>query len=207
MKSPISLYLTKIPPYIPKMFKNIVWHGDRNEKVVYLTFDDGPHPKSTPLILDVLNKFDVKATFFCLGQNVEKYPELFQRIIDEGHQVGNHSYSHLSGWTTSTNRYLKDIEKANQFIDSNLFRPPYGRITPWQAKKLSTHYRIIMWDIMPGDFDERLTQQKVTDNVIDNIEYGSVIVLHDNPMSGLQNIKLIIKQIIENGYSLNRITI
>lgn len=173
------MYFTKIPPFIQGMFKNYLWHGDRSKKEVFLTFDDGPHPESTPFILDILSTYKVQATFFCLGENIEKHPQLFQRIKEEGHQVGNHSYSHLSGWSTSTKKYVDDVNHANKLINSKLFRPPYGRITPQQAKVLSKNYKIVMWDVMPGDFDERRTEKEVVNNVIRHMDCGSVIVLHD----------------------------
>lgn len=159
----------------------LTWRG--SEPAVYLTFDDGPHPKATPFILDELAKVDAKGTFFCLGKNVEQHPDIYQRILDEGHAVGNHTHDHLNGWNTKTESYIESVSAAEQHIKSRLFRPPYGRITRAQAAKLakaSPPFRIIMWDVISADFDERITPDKCLDNVIKHTQPGSIVVFHDS---------------------------
>lgn len=147
---------------------------------VYLTFDDGPHPDITPFVLDLLKEYDAKATFFCIGNNVLKYPFIYKRIIDEGHSVGNHTYQHLNGWKTSDKDYLEDIIHAQKYIDSKLFRPPYGRITRFQTQAIKAIFKIIMWDILSGDFDQKISGEECLANVLTNITAGSIVVFHDS---------------------------
>jgi len=154
-------------------------------KMVYLSFDDGPHPVATPFVLDLLKKYQAKATFFCIGKNVAAYPDIYRRILDEGHAVGNHTHNHLNGWKTKDAVYLADISEAGKHIDSPLFRPPYGRITSFQAKHIAKAMknekaRVIMWDVLSGDFDESLSPQQCSENVVLNAGKGSVIVFHDS---------------------------
>jgi peptidoglycan/xylan/chitin deacetylase (PgdA/CDA1 family) len=154
-----------------------------NEKVIYLSFDDGPHPSITPFILDELKKFQAKASFFCIGKNVLAYPDVYKRIIEEGHAVGNHSFNHLNGWKTGNAIYLNDIAEAKKYIDSNLFRPPYGRISRFQLRQLSLNpfrLKTVMWTVLSGDFDEELTPELCLNNVLLNSGPGSIIVFHDS---------------------------
>lgn len=157
----------------------MTWEIDDPEGV-YLTFDDGPTPGITEYILDDLRKYEAKATFFCLGKNVESYPALFESIIAEGHKAGNHTYSHLKGWKTPTKDYIEEIRFSNRFVDSDLFRPPYGRITRWQAKELQKEYRLIMGNIVSQDYSPVITPEKCLDNVIKHVRPGSIIVFHDS---------------------------
>lgn len=150
---------------------------------IYLTFDDGPHETATPFVLDELKKYNAKATFFCIGKNVVAHPEIYKRIIDEEHAVGNHTYNHLNGSKTKDEDYLTDVMKAADYIDSSLFRPPYGRISSFQAKLLRTKqnpFKIIMWNVLSGDFDISLSPQKCFENVILKTKAGSIIVFHDS---------------------------
>ncbi len=170
-----------------QFYPGCIWKIPVTEDVVYLTFDDGPDPEITPKVLDVLKDFDAKATFFCVGNNVVKYPEVYARILEEGHRTGNHSYSHLNGWKTPNEQYISDILKASAYIDSKLFRPPYGRMTAFQRKLLTGQFEgrkklfdIIMWDVLSGDFDLSITAEKCRDNVIRNAERGSIITFHDS---------------------------
>lgn len=151
-----------------------------SEDSVFLTFDDGPHPVLTPFVLDALAKYEAKATFFMLGCNVEKHPELLKRILDEGHAIGNHTYDHLNGWRTNRSSYLQDIKKAAGYIHSKLFRPPYGRILPIQSKSLLEDYKIVMWDVMSYDFHPETSPEKCLSNVLDHAKPGSIIVFHEN---------------------------
>jgi len=177
-----------------------VWHLPSTEKVLYLTFDDGPTPQITSNILQCLSDYDVKATFFCVGRNVEKHPELFQKILKNGHQVGNHTFSHLNGWHTKTSVYEEDVKKASQLIQSNLFRPPYGRITYKQAKALKNSHKIIMWSGLTYDFNQNITPQKCLHKAIKNTYNGSIIVFHDN-IKSQQNMLFALPQYLT--YCLN----
>ena len=161
------------------LFPGLIWNIPNNENKVFLTFDDGPDPEVTPWVLDVLNQYKAKATFFCLGKNIEKYPELFQRIKNEGHAVGNHTYSHPDGWRISNKKYFEDIERADKLIQSNLFRPPYGRITPSQIRVLKKKNKIVMWGVMSGDYSEKINGEKSAGNVLKWSRPGSIIVFHD----------------------------
>lgn len=158
----------------------IYWKMPVIGKQIFLTFDDGPHPEITPAVLDILKSYGVKATFFCLGKNVESYPQVYKRILDEGHSVGNHSFSHLNGWKTSNARYFNDVEAAGQFIEGDLFRPPYGRISPWQMLRLSKKYRIVCWSILSRDYDSKVAPEECFRNVVNNLHPGAVIVFHDS---------------------------
>jgi peptidoglycan/xylan/chitin deacetylase (PgdA/CDA1 family) len=152
--------------------------GEHRE--VYLTFDDGPTPVVTPWVLDQLDRAGARATFFCLGRNVDKYPELYRQILAAGHSVGNHSYSHLKGFRSGVKRYMEDIRLASGLIDSKLFRPPYGRIFPGQVKAVLQEYDIIMWDVLSIDYNSGLSGERVHQNVVKNVKEGSIIVFHDS---------------------------
>ena len=172
------------PPYIIKqIFPTFIWHFSEQERALFLTFDDGPSPEVTPWVLDQLDKYDAKATFFCLGKNAEMYPDLYAQIVLRGHATGNHSYSHIKGWGMDTGEYIRDVDTAAEFIDSNLFRPPYGRIGPRQAKMLSERYRIIMWDVLSRDYARRLSGKRCAKKVIRDLHPGAIVVFHDSKKS------------------------
>ena len=176
-------YLVKTPAWVDKVFKRRIWRIDTDEKLLYLTFDDGPHPDHTVYVLDLLKQYQAKATFFCIGKNVKAYPAIYQRILDEGHTVGNHTYNHLNGSKTSDAVYLDNIRAAQQYIDSNLFRPPYGRISSFQVEQLlAAGYKLttVMWSVLSGDFDTRISKEQCRNNVILNAGPGSIIVFHDS---------------------------
>lgn len=164
------------------MLPDLIWEM-KSDKSVYLTFDDGPTPGITEWILATLDKYDAKATFFLLGRNVEMYPELYRKIVDAGHAVGNHTYSHQRGWNMSLEDYVDDVEFAHSFIESNLFRPPYAQITPSQSKFLGQRYKLIMWDILSRDYSPRVSPTGCLNNVIKYLEAGSLIVFHDSEKS------------------------
>ena len=172
-------YFIKTPWWLKKLYPKRIWDFGIREKIIYLTFDDGPHPEITPFILDELKKHNAVATFFCIGKNVQANPEIYQRILMEGHCTGNHTYHHLNGWNTKDDIYIKDTEQAAALIQSDLFRPPYGRLTSSQAKKLK-HYRIVMWDVLSGDFDNSVSKEKCLKNVLEKAVPGSIIVFHDS---------------------------
>ncbi len=153
------------------------------DKTLFLSFDDGPHPVITPFVLDELKKYNAKACFFCIAKNVIAYPDVYKRIIDEGHSVGNHGFNHLNGWKTDDAVYLDDIAEAKKYIDSNLFRPPYGRIGKFQLSQLSLprfKLKTVMWSVLSGDFDEQLSQEKCLEYVLLHTKPGSIIVFHDS---------------------------
>lgn len=164
-------------------------------KTVYLTFDDGPIPEATPWVLDQLQEYNAKATFFCVGENVRKYPKIYQRILDEGHTVGNHTYNHLNAWKTKKHTYLSNVEEASEVIDSKLFRPPYGKLTPALSKKIAEDYDIIMWDILSGDFDSNISAEKCLSNVKKNAREGSIIVFHDS-IKAIDKLKVVLPHVL-----------
>lgn len=177
------VYTAKTPKWVKKLFPESIWDMPKAQKILYLTFDDGPHPQITGFVLDELLKYNAKATFFCIGKNVVENPLIFNRILSEGHQVGNHTFNHLNGWKTSKTRYLQNIEEAAKYIDSHLFRPPYGRITSTQHRSLSTpdvSYKVVMWSVLSGDFDVNVTPEQCCKNVLKNAESGSIVVFHDS---------------------------
>ncbi len=176
-------YLIKTPRILKAAYLNCIWEISSHANSIYLTFDDGPHPEITPFVLEQLEKYNAKATFFCIGDNVEKYPDVYQQIIDKGHSIGNHTQHHLNGFNTENITYLKDISLAAKQIKSNMFRPPYGRITYAQMagiKRLFPQMKIIMWDVLSGDFDTALKPQACFRNVRNTAQPGSIIVFHDS---------------------------
>jgi peptidoglycan/xylan/chitin deacetylase (PgdA/CDA1 family) len=175
------MYLVKTRWWLRKLYSSkLTWKIPTARKEIYLTFDDGPHPTITPFVLNCLKKYDAKATFFCLGKNVRDNPDVFKQIVDEGHAVGNHTFDHLNGWKTGDSTYLKDVVLTNQLVSSHLFRPPYGRISRSQIRQLSPAYRIVMWDVLSGDFDINVSPETCYQNVITKAEPGSIIVFHDS---------------------------
>jgi peptidoglycan/xylan/chitin deacetylase (PgdA/CDA1 family) len=197
-------YLTSSPWWLRRLYPDCLWEMPKDGGKVYLTFDDGPHPEATPLALDMLAAAGAKASFFCIGDNVRKYPEIYQRILAEGHRVGNHSFHHLNGWKTSDSDYLEDIRKASELIDSPIFRPPYGRIRRSQIRALrNTGMRPVMWSLLSGDFDLKLSEEKCAENVLRNLAPGHIVVFHDS-QKALQKIKyalpLVLQLISERGW-------
>lgn len=195
----MTLTPIKTPLVAKKMFPNYIWDITTTDKTIYLTFDDGPTPEITNWTLDTLKNFNAKATFFCIGNNIKKHPDIFENILKEEHSIGNHSFNHIKGWKTKTKDYLKDISEAQKIIDSkiqichtersrsaefriqNLFRPPYGQIKPKQGRKLIDQgYKIIMWDILSFDWDKNITKETCLNNVVQKATRGSVVVFHDS---------------------------
>lgn len=178
------MYLIKTPFWLRLIYRSCTWRMPTKEKVLYLSFDDGPHPAATPFVLEQLEKFNAKASFFCIGKNVALYPAIYGDIVAANHRVGNHTQNHMNGWDNSTEEYLQEIEAASQSIQSNLFRPPYGRIKFKQIKALRTRpdlpQDIVMWDVLSGDFDTHISGEKCAQNVIQYAVPGSIIVFHDS---------------------------
>ena len=202
-------YVVKTPKFVQRIFPERIWAfpvSSKNE--VYLTFDDGPIPEITPWVLDQLKKHNAKATFFCIGDNVKKYPEVFQSVIYEGHSVGNHTFHHLSGWKTEAKKYIENVQLAEtellklQNSQSNatptkLFRPPYGRMTSRQSKMVrDLGYQIIMWDVLSGDFDAKISEEKCFQNVSENLAPGSIVVFHDS-LKAENNLRFCLPKILE----------
>lgn len=177
------MYLTYSPFWLRWLYPTLTWHKNRREKFVYLTFDDGPVPVVTPFVLNSLKDFNAKATFFCIGDNVSKYPDIYSNVLSAGHAVGNHTFNHLKGWESSNEEYINSVKMCNDLVESNLFRPPYGRIRKKQISEIRTHFpemKIIMWDVLSGDFDDSLKPDQVVKNVLKNVKNGSIIVFHDS---------------------------
>lgn len=172
--------MRQVPDYIQKIWRTPIWRINPAEKSVYLTFDDGPNPKVTPLVLDILDKFGVKATFFCVGENVKKYPEVFREVKRRGHTVGNHTFNHLKGYKSSTQDYVKNVWKADEYVHSNLFRPPHGRIKLSQIRTLKRDFKIIMWDFITYDFDSKVTPDAILKDVKKRTRNGSIVIFHDS---------------------------
>ncbi len=175
-------YFVKTPWLLKKCFPSCIWDMASKEKKIYLTFDDGPHPEATSFVLDELKKHNAKATFFCIGRNVAEHPQLYKRILEEGHRAGNHTNNHLNGWKVTDEEYFRNIQEAAKYIDTDYFRPPYGRISRFQVGLIQSkmNLKIVMWDVLSGDFDTEITAEKCTSNVIKNTESGSIVVFHDS---------------------------
>ena len=159
---------------------SLLWKVDTAERKVFITFDDGPTPQLTTEILAILESYHARATFFCVGDNVVRYPDIFRQIIQSGHSVGNHSHHHLKGWYTSCSQYLEDVSQASKFLDSKLYRPPYGLITLRQVRELSKQFQVVMWSVLTRDFDPSVSREKCLEIAIRGTEPGAIIVFHDN---------------------------
>lgn len=191
-----------------KIFRDLTWHFTGKDNELFLTFDDGPTPEITPWVLAALKEFNARATFFCIGKNVKKHLDLYNQILNEGHSVGNHSYTHIKGWKTSNQKYVESVQKAAQVIDSNLFRPPFGKIRPQQIGQLKQDFKIIMWDVFSRDYDSKLDKEKCLKNVLDFSESGSIIVFHDT-LKAERNLKYVLPKVLkhfsEQGFVFNPI--
>jgi peptidoglycan/xylan/chitin deacetylase (PgdA/CDA1 family) len=192
-------YLVQTPRLVQLFFRNWVWSFSKKEKALYLTFDDGPTTEVTEWTLNELKKHQAKATFFCIGKNVVQYPKIYQKIIDQGHSIGNHTHNHLKGLKTTTEEYLDNIAKAELVLQNNskLFRPPYGKFKRSQAQKLRKKgYKIIMWDVLSADFDTTISAEKCLENVIRYAKNGSIIVFHDS-VKARENLYFTLPKIVE----------
>lgn len=178
------MYLIKTTFLLRAFYPSCVWKMPTHKKVIYLSFDDGPHPIATPFVIEQLEKYNAKASFFCIGKNVVEYPAIYQQLIQQGHTVGNHTMHHLNGWKTEDDLYLQNIAQASTYIQSNFFRPPYGRIKRSQIRKIradkSLPQEIIMWDVLSGDFDTSINGQQCLSNVLKHTKAGSIVVFHDS---------------------------
>jgi peptidoglycan/xylan/chitin deacetylase (PgdA/CDA1 family) len=212
----MAFFMIKVPKIIKLLFFNQVWNIPNSENTIYLTFDDGPTPEITERVLEILDKHHIKATFFCIGDNVRKHPEIVQKILSKQHSVGNHTYSHLKGWKTPTKTYISNSEaceiKLNSLFkirNSKLFRPPFGKITPWQSFKLrKLGYKIIMWDVLSKDYDTSISAEKCYENVIKNVSSGSIIVFHDSnkaKINILNSLEKTIETLKSKGFNFEKI--
>ena len=212
----MKVFRAKYPATLRLLYPNRI-SLIQNSKAIYLTFDDGPVPEVTPWVLNELARFNAKASFFCIGDNVKKHPEIFRKVIKEGHCIGNHTFNHLNGWNSSTSNYIENTRQAEEIMVTTsevyrnenskfsenktpvyqLFRPPYGRIRNSQARSLKKQgYKLVMWDVISGDYDQEFSAEKCFQNVIDNAEPGSTIVLHDS-QKAFQNLRVILPEILE----------
>ena len=212
-------YLVKTPKFVQRIFPERVWAFPNNNNFVYLTFDDGPIPEVTPWVLETLKKHQAKATFFCIGDNIKKHPEVFKQVISEEHSVGNHTFNHLNGWKTETEEYIKNCGEFHEILRSCLplndkfnstsysefkiqnsellFRPPFGKMTSKQFKILQQKgYKIIMWDVLSADFDNSISKEKCLQNVLKNLESGSIIVFHDS-LKAETKLKYVLPKVLE----------
>ena len=216
----MKFYFVKTPKIIQSIFSNYTWKIASHKKEIYLTFDDGPIHKVTPWVLNTLEKYNAKATFFCIGDNIKKYPDIFQEITLQNHAIGNHTFNHLQGWKTNTEKYLSNIDKTKNIIKSlkredqrpktdakpstnnqqpitNFFRPPYGKIKYKQSKALQNKgYQIIMWDVLSADFDQEISPEKCYQHVIKNVQNGSIIVFHDSEKA-FKNLEYTLPKVLE----------
>jgi peptidoglycan-N-acetylglucosamine deacetylase len=178
------MYFIKTPFWLRLIYRSCIWRKPTQDRVLYLSFDDGPHPEATPFVLEQLAIFNAKASFFCIGKNVQLYPNIYAALIEANHIVGNHTQNHMNGWKNNTTNYIVDIQEATKSISSNLFRPPYGRISFSQIKALrsdpSLPQEIIMWDVLSGDFDTTISGDQCAQNVIQHAGPGSIVVFHDS---------------------------
>lgn len=181
------MYFCRTPSLLPLLYPSLIWHQNRKEKNVFLTFDDGPVPGITEFVLASLKTYHARATFFCVGENVSKHPQIFRKVIDQGHCVGNHTFNHLNGWKTPHGDYVENVRLCAATMRqhstrplSKLFRPPYGRITRKQISALNGEYSVIMWDVLSGDFDRKITGERCLINTIKYTKNGSIVTFHDS---------------------------
>ncbi|HKK40257.1 MAG TPA: polysaccharide deacetylase family protein [Cryomorphaceae bacterium] len=200
------MYLVKTPEVLKPFAGDLLWNESRDERVVYLTFDDGPTESYTLEIIDILKEFDALATFFCIGGNVVRFPKAYQALLDAGHKTANHTWNHMNGWEFSDFSYFKNVLECESVVDSNLFRPPYGRITRSQVQTLKKRYKIVMWDVLAADWRSDVSPEKCLSNVVDNSTSGSIVVFHDSEKAYKNMIYALprsLKRLQEQGYTFS----
>lgn len=198
--------LVQPPQIIRALLPNALWRIKTIKKEVYLSFDDGPTPGVTQKVLEILDQYEAKATFFCIGNNVAKHPKIYQSILQKGHSVGNHTYQHVKGWNTNLQDYLTEVNECAKLVNSNLFRPPFGRITFKQYVELLKTFKIIMWDVVSWDFDASKSLEKCAKNVLNKARNGSIIVFHDSLKAEINCIgalKIVLPELQKQGYSFS----
>lgn len=201
----MKFYWIKTNRIIKKIFLNYIWDIPNTRDKIYLTFDDGPIPEITEWVLEELKKHNVKATFFCIGDNINKHPEIFKKVVDQGHVIGNHTFNHPNGWKTTTQAYIENTKRCEESIKkskifnlkSKIFRPPYGKLKPSQSKEIrKLGYKIIMWDVLSADFDQSISKEDCLENVISNIRSGSIIVFHDS-IKSFKNLEYVLPKTLD----------
>lgn len=198
------MFFHKTPPLVTKVFPDIIWHQSREEKNIYLTFDDGPVPEVTPWVLDLLERYDARGTFFMVGENIKKHNDAYQAVVDNGHTIGNHTLNHLNGWKTNNSTYFENINLVEKILNGQskgLFRPPYGRIKLSQKKALEKEFRIVMWDVLSGDFSNKLSKEDCLEKSIRATRPGSIVVFHDS-VRMFEKLKYVLPKYISHFQSL-----
>lgn len=191
------MFIEQPPQFIRYLYPSAIWRMDKDKRAVYLTFDDGPIPKVTPWVLDVLDKYGIKATFFMVGDNIRKHPDEFHMVVERGHRIGNHTFNHIRGLSYDINSYLENTDKAcKMMMNTNLFRPPHGYMSPKQYVELKKRYKIIMWDLVTRDYNRKFTGEQILQKVKKYVRNGSIITFHDSIKSE-ENIRYALPKAIE----------
>ena len=190
------MFIEQPPQFIRQLYPHAHWRMNTSEKAVYLTFDDGPIPEVTPWVLDVLDKYQIKATFFMVGDNVRKHPDEYKMVVERGHRIGNHTFNHLKGFEEGSERYIANIDKADCYLSTDLFRPPHGIMRMKQYRMLSKRYRIIMWDLVTRDYNPKLNGEQVLRKVCKYARNGSIITFHDS-LRSVDNLRYALPRAIE----------
>ncbi|EOR95107.1 Polysaccharide deacetylase [Arcticibacter svalbardensis MN12-7] len=205
------MYLVKTPAWLRLIYPSLIWRKLNDSNTIYITFDDGPIPIVTPFVIKTLKLYNAPATFFCIGDNIRKHPEVFQQLINQGHRIGNHTFNHLKGWITDDEVYLQNVKKCNLLVKSNLFRPPYGKIKRSQIGLLKKEYpdlNIVMWDILTGDFDQSLSPETCLKRVLHATKPGAIIVFHDS-LKALERLQYVLPRALEywtqKGYQFEKL--
>jgi peptidoglycan-N-acetylglucosamine deacetylase len=206
------MYLVKTPWLLKKLYPQLIWDSGKHNRAIYLTFDDGPIPIVTPFVLNILEQYKAKATFFCIGDNATKHTDIFEKVKEAGHAIGNHTFNHLKGWDTDDRVYLQNFIQADEVFHTSLFRPPYGRIKRSQIKLLKAqqpNLQIIMWDVLSGDFDIKLSPAKCLQNVLKHTRPGSIVVFHDS-LKAFERLEYVLPRAMEvwsnEGYTFSPLT-
>ncbi|MFN8436325.1 MAG: polysaccharide deacetylase family protein [Cytophagales bacterium] len=190
----------KTPRLLKFLYPSLVWNVPTNEKKIFLTFDDGPIPEVTEFVLETLAQYNAKAVFFCVGDNIKKHPEVFLKVVNEGHKIGNHTFNHLKGWKTDNNTYFENIQSCEEIIgqySSGFFRAPYGRIKRSQIKHLKSKYKIIMWDVLSADYEKFLSKEKCLEGTIKATRNGSIVLFHDH-LKTYEKIKYVLPKYLDH---------
>ncbi len=185
------------PAFIHRLFPELLWNVPVTSDVIYLTFDDGPHPEITPKVLNILSQFEAKACFFCVGNNVEKYPKTFHQVKDAGHLIGNHTHHHINGWRTPDEVYFKDVERCQKLVQARYFRPPYGKILPSQMRYLKKYYQLVMWSVITYDYDSSVSPEESLKIAISKTQQGSIVVFHDS-LKARTNLLYVLPRFLEH---------
>ncbi len=191
------MFIEQPPQFIRYLYPSAIWRMDKDERAVYLTFDDGPIPRVTPWVLDILDRYGIKATFFMVGDNIRKHPDEFRMVVERGHRIGNHTFNHIRGLSYDINSYMENTDKASEvMMNTNLFRPPHGYMSPKQYAELKKRYKIIMWDLVTRDYNRKFTGEQILQKVKKYVRNGSIITFHDS-LKSEENIRYALPKAIE----------